>query len=155
MDTMAVGDPCGPRGVIGDFLRGAAGHGPVGIEARQEPQRWPVELPVSAPGGQQARGEQRGAILAPFARLDAEEHPIPFKSRQPPPDACADAPARGRGGHPEGAVPRIVGARAPPLEFLEAQHLWELRPPWPWGEGELLGVDLFISHCMPRYSDGM
>jgi hypothetical protein len=35
MDTVAVCDPRGPLGVLGDFLRGAAGHGPVGIEARQ------------------------------------------------------------------------------------------------------------------------
>jgi hypothetical protein len=35
MDTVAVCDPCGPLGVIGDFLRGAAGHGPVGIKARK------------------------------------------------------------------------------------------------------------------------
>ena len=35
MDTVAVCDPCGPLGVLGDFLRGAAGHGPVGIKARK------------------------------------------------------------------------------------------------------------------------
>ena len=35
MDTVAVCDPRGPLGVLVDFLRGAAGHGPLGIEARK------------------------------------------------------------------------------------------------------------------------
>ena len=35
MDTVAVCDPRGPLGVRVDFLRGAAGHGPLGIEARK------------------------------------------------------------------------------------------------------------------------
>jgi hypothetical protein len=35
MDTVAVCDPRGPLGVRVDFLRGAAGHGPVGIKARK------------------------------------------------------------------------------------------------------------------------
>jgi hypothetical protein len=33
-------------------------------------------------------------------------------------------------------VPRIFCAREQALEFLDAQHLWELRQPCPWGEGE-------------------
>ena len=34
-------------------------------------------------------------------------------------------------------MPRIFGARAQVLEFLDAQHLWELRPSRPWGEVEV------------------
>jgi hypothetical protein len=136
MDTVAVWAPCGPLGVRGDFLRGAAGQGPVGSKARQEPRRWPGKRPGGAQCGQQARGEQRGAILAPFALRAADEPPITCDIRQPQPDDFAAAPARGIGGHQEGAGPRSLGARAQALAFRDAQHLWELRPPCPWGEGE-------------------
>jgi hypothetical protein len=48
-------------------------------------------VPVGAQFGQQTRGEQGVAILAPFALLDADEHPITFDIRELEPDDFADA----------------------------------------------------------------
>jgi hypothetical protein len=129
MDAVAVRDPRGPLGVIGDFLRGANGHRPVGIEARKHPRGWPVEAPVGTQFGQQAGGEQRVAVLAPFARLDADEHPSTVDIRALEPDNFADAQARGIGGHQEDAVPGIFCACEQALEFFDTQDLGEGPPP--------------------------
>ena len=85
--------------------------------------------------------------------LDADEHPITFDIRKPQPDDFADAQARGLGGHQEDAVSRIFGACEQALEFLDAQHLWELRPPCPWGEVEVEDIPterLGIEELEPR-----
>jgi hypothetical protein len=126
MDAMAMRDPRSPLGMIGDVLRGADGHRPVGIASRQEPRGWPVQVPVGAQCGQQARGEQGVAILPPFPLLDADESTITFNIGELQPDDFADAQASGIGGHQEDAVPGILGPRAQALEFRDAQHLWEL-----------------------------
>jgi len=50
-------------------------------------------------------------------------------------------------------VPRIFGAREQALEFLDAQHLWELRPSRPWGEVEVEDIPtqgLGIEELEPR-----
>jgi len=39
-------------------------------------------------------------------------------------------------------VPRIFGACEQALEFLDAQHLWELRPSRPWGEVEVEDIPI-------------
>lgn len=130
-------DPRGPLRVRGDFLRRADGQRPVGIAARQQPRGWPVEFPGGTPFGQQAGGEQRGTILAPFAWLDADQPPITFDIRALEPDDCADTQARGIGGHQEDTVPRILGVREQALEFLDAQDPWELRSPCAWWESEV------------------
>ena len=83
MDAVAVRDPRGPLRVRGDFLGRADGHRRVGIEARKQPRGWPVALPVGAQFGQQAGREQRGAILPPFALLDAEQQALTFDIREP------------------------------------------------------------------------
>ena len=128
MDALAVRDPRGPLRVRGDFLGGADGHRRVGIEARKQPRGWPVELPVGAQFGQEAGGEQGGAILAPFALLDTDQPALTFNVRELQADDCTDAQARGIGRHQEDTVPGVLGTREQALEFRDAQDLGELRP---------------------------
>ena len=91
MDAVAMRDPRGLLGVIGDFLGGANGHWPAGIKSRKSPRSWPVEVPVGAQCGQQARGKQGGAILPPFTLLDADEQTITCDIGALQPDDFADA----------------------------------------------------------------
>jgi hypothetical protein len=136
MDALAVRDPSALLRMRGDLLGRADVHRRVRIESRKQPRGWPVAFPVGAQCGQQPDGEQGGAILAPFALLDAEQHPITCDICELEPDDFADAQASGRGGHQEDAVPGILGTCKQTLEFLDAQDPWELRPPRPWGEVE-------------------
>src|SRR5207237_1871030 len=53
MDTLAVRDPSALLRMRGDLLGRADGHRPLGIEARQQPGGWPVEVPGGASLGQQ------------------------------------------------------------------------------------------------------
>jgi hypothetical protein len=130
MDAVAVRDACSPLGVIGDFLGRADGPRRVGIEACKQPLGWPVELPVGAQCGQQAGGEQRGAILAPLALLDPDQPAFAFNVRALEADDFTDAQASSIGGHQEDTVPGVLGAREQALEFFDAQDLWELRRCW-------------------------
>jgi hypothetical protein len=57
LDAVAVRDACGPLRVIVDFLGGANGQRRVGIEARKQPLGWPIEFPIGAQFGPEARGE--------------------------------------------------------------------------------------------------
>ena len=129
--------PRGPLRVRGDVLRRADGQRPGGSAARTQPRGWPVALPVGPQCGQQAGGEPRGTVLAPLAWLDADQPPIPGESRAREPDDCADAQARGIGGHQEDTVPRMLGVRAHALECLATQDPWERRSPWAWWESEV------------------
>ena len=129
MDAVAGRDPRGPLRVRGDFLGRADGQRRVGIEARQHPRGWPGECPGGAQCGQEAGGEQRGAILAPFALLDTDQPARTFEVRELQADDFTDTQACGIGRHQEDTVPGVLGTRAPTLECLDAQNLWELRPP--------------------------
>ena len=84
----------------------------------------------------QAGGEERRALLASFARLDAEQQARTGDIRALEPDDFTDAPARGIRGHQEDAVPGILRRHQQALAFLDAQARRELRPPRPWGEVE-------------------
>ena len=137
MDALAVRDPSALLRMIIDLLGRADGHRRVRIEARKQPRGWPVAFPVGAQFGQQPDGEQGVAILAPFALLDTEQHPITFDICELEPDDFADAQASGIGGHQEDAVPGILGTCEQTLEFLDAQDPWELRPPSTWREVEV------------------
>jgi hypothetical protein len=140
LETVAVCDLSAPLRRRGALLRRAEGQRPVGIEARQQPRGWPLEVPGGTPCGQQAGGEPRRALLAPCARLDADPPPITCDSREREPDDGADAQASGLGGHQEDTVPGRLRTRAQALECRDAQDRWERRPPRPWGEVE--GEDL-------------
>jgi hypothetical protein len=137
MDTVAVGDLSAQLRMLGELLGRADGQRPVGIAPRQQPRSWPREVPGGTQCGQQAGGEERGAILAPFALLDADQHPITCDIRQREPDDFANAQASGRGGHQEDAVPGMLRTREQALECLDAPDPWELRPPRPWGKVEV------------------
>src|SRR5262249_23860089 len=127
MDAMAMRDAGGPLRVIVDFLGGADGHRRVGIEARKHPRGWPVEVPVGAQFGQEAGGEERIAIRAPFAPRNTEQTTLPFNIRELQTDDLTDAQARGIGRHEEDAVPGVLGAREQALKFLDTQDLGKLR----------------------------
>jgi hypothetical protein len=134
LDPVAVGALSAQLRMRVARLGRADGHRRVGIASRQPPRGWPREVPGGTQCGPQAGGEPRGAVLASLARLDAEQHPITCDIREREPDDCADAPASGRGGHQEDAVPGMLRTRDQALECLDAQDPWELRPPRPWGE---------------------
>jgi len=127
MDAVAVRDPRGPLRVIVNFLGGAAGHRRVAIEACKQPWGWLVEFPVCAQVTQQAGGQQRVAILTPFALLDADQPALTFNVRELQTDDCTDAQASGIGRHQEDPVSGVFGTREQALEFRDAQHLGELR----------------------------
>jgi hypothetical protein len=127
MDAMAVWDACGPLRVVGNFLGGADRHRRVGSEACQHPRGGPVQVPRGAQFGQEAGGEPRVAILAPFARLDPDEPALPFTVRELEADDCTDTQARGIGRHQEDTAPRVLGAREQALECRDAQNLGPLR----------------------------
>jgi hypothetical protein len=132
MDALAVRELRAPLRMRGNLLGRADGSRRVGSASRKQPRGWPIALPVGTQCGQQAAGEQRVAILAPCALLDADQLPITFDIRERAPDDFADAQASGRGGPQEDAVPRMLRTREQALEFLDAQDPWELRPPRPW-----------------------
>jgi hypothetical protein len=136
MDTLTVRDPRALLRMRGDLLGRADGHRPMGLESRKQPWGWPVEFPIRAQFGQQAGGEESIAILAAFALLDAEQQALTFAIRELQPDDCTDAQTSGIRGHQEDAVPGMLRMREQALEFLDAQDLWELRPPRAWWEVE-------------------
>jgi hypothetical protein len=127
--AVAVREACGPLRVLGDVLGGAHGHRRVGSAPRKPPRRWPVELPIGAQCGQEARGEQRGAILAAFARLAPAQPARTFQVRALQTDDCTAAQARGLGRHQEDTGSRGLGTQEEAREGRDAQALGALRQP--------------------------
>jgi hypothetical protein len=137
MDAVAMRDPRALLRMLGDLLGRADGHRPLGIASWKHPGGWPVQVPVGAQFRQQAGGEERIAILAAFALLDAEQPALTFAIRELQPHDVTDAQARGIRSQQEDAVPGILRMREQPLEFLDAQNLWQLRGSRPRWEVEV------------------
>jgi hypothetical protein len=83
---------------------------------------------------------KRGAILAPFARLDTDASALTFDGRELEADDFTDTQARGIGGHQEDTVPGWLGTREQALEFRDAQDLGQLQPPWARREVQIQGL---------------
>jgi hypothetical protein len=127
MDAVAGRDACGPLRVRVDCLGGANGQRGVGRAARKQPRGGPVEVPIGAQFGQEARGEQRVALLTPFALLDPDQSALTCNIRELQTDDFTAAQARGRGRHQDDTVPRALGTREQALECRDAPALGELR----------------------------
>ena len=76
---------------------------------REEPQRGAVEFPGGAQCGQQTGRQQRGAVLVPFALIDADQHAVTCDVGEPQPHDFPDAQARGVSGHEQYPVPGVGG----------------------------------------------
>src|SRR5215510_6056120 len=137
MEPVAMRDPRALLRMIGELLRRADGPRPLGIASCKPPGGWPGQAPGGAQFRQQAGGEPSIAILAAFPLLDAEQHALTFAIRELQPHDFTDAQARGIRSHQEDAVPGILRRREQPLEFLDAQNLWQLRWSRPWWEVEV------------------
>ena len=125
METLAVRDPSALLCLRGDLLGRADGHRPLGIEARQHPGGWPVEVPGGASLSQQTGGKPGRAILAAFPLLDTEHHALTCAIRELQPHDFTNAQVCGIRGHQEDAVLRMLRRCEQALEFLDAQDLGE------------------------------
>ena len=104
MDAFAVGDPRQPLGVVVELLGTSDGHRLGAVLRRKEPWRGAVALPVGAEFREEPGRQQRGAVLPPFALIDANQPTVTFDVGELQPHDFPNAQARGIGRHEQHAM---------------------------------------------------
>lgn len=94
MDTIGFGDTRLGLGALKDAPGGDARDVRRATRVGQEPDRWPVHLPVGPQFGQEPGGEQRVAILLVFALLHMDAYAVTVNVRDLQLDRFADPQAR-------------------------------------------------------------
>ena len=95
LETFAVLAVGRPLGVGGDLLSGPNGQRLIRVHARKPPPWRAIHVPIGSQCSPQAGREEWGAVLAPFAWLDAQEQarPLAVGARSMP--HRTDTPASG------------------------------------------------------------
>jgi len=137
MDALAVGDPRAPLGVVGDLLRGGDGQGLGAVLSHKEPRRRAIELPVGAQFGQQTDRQQSVAVFASFALMNADQQAVTCDVGEAQAHDFPNAQARGIGGHEQGPMPRVGGAREQALECFDTHQVRQEPPSCAWGYVEV------------------
>ena len=137
MDAFAMGDTSGALGVGVELLGGSDRHGLGGVCAGKEPRCRAVEFPVGPQCGEETSRQEGGAVLAAFALIDTDQHAVTFDVGALQAHDFTDAQARGRGGHEQGPIPRVGGARAQALECFDTHQVRQEPPSRAWGHVEV------------------
>ena len=132
-----MGETSGALGVGGELLGGSDRQGLGGVCAGTEPRCRAGEVPGGPPCGEATSRQAGGAVLAALALLDTEQPAVTCEGGAWPAHAFPDAPARGRGGHAQGPMPRVGGARAPALECCDTHQVRQEPPSRAWGHVEV------------------
>jgi hypothetical protein len=96
-----------------------------------------VKVPVEAQGGLQMGRQQCVAVLTVFALIAAEQQAVPFEVAEALAHDFPDTPARGMGGHEQGPIPRVGGAREQALEVFDTHQLQQEPSSRTWGPVEV------------------
>jgi hypothetical protein len=95
---------------------------PGGVQAREEPKRWTVLLPILPQQGQEFRGEHDAAVLLPFPLANSQHHPRTLDVLHLQVTEFGDPQARGIEGGQDGAGFESAGGLKQGRDFRLAEN---------------------------------